>query len=164
MKTWVRKSIKVGILSAGFLLIGGAAANAASTTDNFGILGGNQVHAPIQAPISISGNAIGLLGTAHATGSGASTSGGAGGAGSTSDNFAIGTGNQVTADISLPIDVCGNAVSLLGGADASCGDSGSTGGGSGNGGYGTGTGSGSGGYGTGTGSGSGGYGTGTGSG
>src|SRR5437762_1049252 len=113
MKTWVRKSIKVGILSAGFLLIGGAAANAASTTDNFGVLGGNQVHAPIQVPISITGNAIGLLGGASATGSaGAGAGGASGGAGSTSDNFGIGTGNQVTPDISLPIDVCGNAVSL----------------------------------------------------
>src|SRR6266702_1669506 len=78
MKTWVRKSLKVGILSAGFLLIGGAAANAASTADNFGVLGGNQVQAPIQAPISVTGNAIGLLGSASATSHGGA-SGTAGG-------------------------------------------------------------------------------------
>src|SRR5207248_11683590 len=90
MKTWVRKSLKVGILSAGFLLIGGAAANAASTTDNFGVLGGNQVQAPIQAPISITGNAISLLGSAQASGSGGSSvSGGAGGTGTTSANYGV---------------------------------------------------------------------------
>src|SRR5207248_2661624 len=123
MKTWVRKSLKVGILSAGFLLIGGAAANAASTTDNFGVLGGNQVQAPIQAPMSITGNAIGLLGSASASGSaGAGASGGASGAGSTGDNFGIGSGNQVTPVINVPVDVCGNAVSLLGTAEAACGN------------------------------------------
>ena len=46
MKTWVRKSLKVGILSAGILLVGGAAAaSAADSTDNFGVAGGNQVSA-----------------------------------------------------------------------------------------------------------------------
>src|SRR2546421_248715 len=160
MKTWVRKSLKVGILSAGFLLIGGAAANAASTTDNFGVLGGNQVQAPIQAPISITGNAISLLGSAQASGSGGSSvsggaggpgtpvaapipvpisiagtaigrlgrasasgsagagaGGGASGAGSTGDNFGVGSGNQVPPVINVPVDVCGNAVSLLGTAE-----------------------------------------------
>src|SRR5437762_2939262 len=162
MKTWVRKSLKVGILSAGFLLIGGAAANAASTADNFGVLGGNQVHAPIQAPITVTGNAIGLLGGATASGSagGSASANASGGAGSTSDNTGIGSGNQVTPVINVPIDICGNAVSLLGTATADCGNGGgSTGGGSGNGGYGTGSGSGNGGYGTG--SGSGGYAVGT---
>ena len=68
MKTWVRKSLKVGVLSAGFLLIGGAAAaSAATTTDNSGILGGNQVQAAAVAPISASGNAISLLGTSSAS-------------------------------------------------------------------------------------------------
>src|SRR5437667_12847295 len=115
MKTWVRKSLKVGILSAGFLLIGGAAANAASTVDNFGNLGGNQVHAPVQAPITVTGNAIGLLGSASATGSGgASTSGGAGaGRGSTSTNYGAGYGNQAAVPLPAPITVSGNAIGVL---------------------------------------------------
>src|SRR5947199_387592 len=153
MKTWVRKSLKVGILSAGFLLIGGAAANAASTTDNFGVLGGNQVQVPIQAPISVSGNAIGLLGTASAShsGGGAMAVGNASAAGSTSNNSGIASGNQVTPLVQVPIDVCGNAVSLFGTAAAACGSAAGTGTG-GTGGYGTGTGgTGTGGTGTGTG-------------
>src|SRR6266704_309493 len=227
MKTWVRKSLKVGILSAGFLLIGGAAANAASTADNFGVLGGNQVQAPIQAPISVTGNAIGGLGsaTATATGSGAgsamlspnatgtssgnfgilggnqvhapvqvpisitgnsigllgtasaashgangATAGGgagAGAAGGTSDNFGIGSGNQVIPVLLIPIEVCGNGIAVLGTGDAACGAGAGNAGygtGTGNGGYGTGTGTGTGGYGYGTGTGTGGYGTGTGTG
>src|SRR6266702_4895588 len=127
MKTWVRKSLKVGILSAGFLLIGGAAANAASTADNFGVLGGNQVQAPIQAPISVTGNAIGLLGSASATshGGASGTAGGAAAAGSTSDNFGIGSGNQAGVSLLAPITVSGNAIGALGSAHATSAGQGS---------------------------------------
>src|SRR5438309_2250464 len=112
MKTWVRKSLKVGVLSAGFLLIGGAAAaSAATTTDNSGILGGNQVQAPIQVPISVTGNAIGLLGSASAassgSGSGSMISPNATGTGTSGDNAGIGSGNQAGGIIQVPIDVCG---------------------------------------------------------
>src|SRR6266571_477217 len=126
MKTWVRKSLKVGILSAGFLLIGGAAANAASTADNFGVLGGNQVQAPIQAPISVTGNAIGLLGSASATshGGASGTAGGAAAAGSTSDNFGIGSGNQAGVSLLAPVSVAGNAIGGLGAATATATGSG----------------------------------------
>jgi len=126
MKTWVRKSLKVGILSAGFLLIGGAAANAASTADNFGVLGGNQVQAPIQAPISVTGNAIGLLGSASATshGGASGTAGGAAAAGSTSDNFGIGSGNQAGVSLLAPVSVAGNAIGGLGSANATATGSG----------------------------------------
>src|SRR6266513_3057578 len=127
MRTWVRKSLKVGILSAGFLLIGGAAANAASTTDNFGVLGGNQVQVPIQAPISVSGNAIGLLGTASAShsGGGAMAVGNASAAGSTSNNFGIASGNQASIPVVAPISVSGNALGILGSAQASSSGAGS---------------------------------------
>jgi hypothetical protein len=138
-----------------------------TTSGNFGILGGNQVAPVIAVPIDVTGNAIGVLGTAHATGS----SGGNGAmvtphatGGSASGSSGIGSGNQILPVIAIPIDICGNAIGAFGGADASCG--GNAGGGTGNGGYGTGTGTG--GYGTGTGNGGGttggGYGTGTGNG
>src|SRR5947207_2985608 len=151
MKTWVRKSLKVGILSAGFLLVGGtAAAQAApSRSDNFRLGSGNQVVPVVVVPIDVTGNAVGVLGTAQATGhsggSSAMVTPNLGGA--TSGNFGVGNGNQVVPGISIPIDICGNAIGLFGGASASCG----SGLGTGSGGYGTGTG--------GSGTGSGGYGT-----
>src|SRR3989442_6779265 len=117
MKTWVRKSLKVGVLSAGFLLIGGAAAaSAATTTDNFGILGGNQVQADAAAPISVTGNSIALLGTSSAshTGGGASASGSGAAVGSTSRNFGLGSGNQAGLSLLAPITVSGNAIGALG--------------------------------------------------
>src|SRR2546421_7808787 len=107
MKTWVRKSLKVGVLSAGFLLIGGAAAaSAATTTDNFGILGGNQVQADAAAPVSVAGNAISLLGTSTAShsGGGAGAAGSAGaGVGSTPRNFGICSGKPARPSLPGPI-------------------------------------------------------------
>ncbi|SNS77936.1 chaplin family protein [Actinomadura mexicana] len=38
----------------------------------------------------------------------------------TSDNFGILNGTQVIAPISVPVDVCGNAIAVLGGASAHC--------------------------------------------
>src|SRR5207245_91464 len=78
MKTWVRKSLNVGVLSAGFLLAAGSAAHANWTTaNNGGAASGNQVGATAQAPISANNNAIGVLGFAQ-------TSGGAGAASTSS--------------------------------------------------------------------------------
>ena len=61
MKTWVRKSLKVGVLSAGIILSAGGAAQADwNTSDNDGILTGNQVLADIDVPINVCGNALSL--------------------------------------------------------------------------------------------------------
>ncbi|MGI5206322.1 chaplin family protein [Spirillospora sp. CA-108201] len=38
----------------------------------------------------------------------------------TSDNFGILNGTQVIAPISVPVNVCGNAVAVIGGASAHC--------------------------------------------
>src|SRR2546421_12646892 len=71
MKTWVRKSLNVGVLSAGFLLVAGNAAHADTTTGyNAGVGSGNQLLTTVQVPVNVSGNAVALLGGAHAEGSG----------------------------------------------------------------------------------------------
>src|SRR5690242_6678642 len=71
MKTWVRKSLNVGVLSAGFLLVAGGAAHADATTgQNAGIANGNQLWTTVQAPVNVAGNAVGVLGFANAASSG----------------------------------------------------------------------------------------------
>jgi hypothetical protein len=171
MKTWVRRSLNVGVLGAGFLLVSGAAAQADQVSGpNAGVLSGNQLSSVLQLPIDVSGNAISVLGFADA-----SSVGGAGAvnaesapvteAGQVSGfNTGILSGNQVSSVVQVPVSVCGNSVAVLGFANASCvGGAGAVnGGGGGNGGWDNdGNGSGSGGYGSGSGgygSGSGGYG------
>jgi hypothetical protein len=120
------------------------------SSGNFGILNGNQVYAPISIPIDVCGNAVAIAGLSraqckggasvsdggskHRHASGYRTAGwgqgggkGHGGKGhghgvdmQTSGNYGLGNGNQVFAPISVPIDVCGNAVALLGAAQARC--------------------------------------------
>src|SRR5262245_15469197 len=74
MKTWVRRTARVGILSAGFLLIGGVATAANATpahhaegltqvsAANKGIANGTQVAIPVQVPINACGNGVGVVG------------------------------------------------------------------------------------------------------
>ncbi|WP_100445271.1 chaplin [Glycomyces xiaoerkulensis] len=89
---------------------------------NTGLLNGNQLLAPIQAPINACGNALAIGGAA-----GAECEGGASASNdgpvedlTTQDNTGLGNGNQVYAPVQAPVNVCGNAIAVLGAADASC--------------------------------------------
>ena len=124
MKTWVRKSLNVGVLSAGFLLAAGGAAHANwSTASNAGAVTGNQVGATAQAPVSVNNNAIGVHGFAQANGGGgaaaASASSAGAGAMSTGQNGGAASGNQVGATAQAPLTVSGNSIALLGASSTS---------------------------------------------
>ena len=88
------------------------------------ILGGNQVVAPVTAPVNVCGNAVAVLGKAFAgCKGGAKVVGGSGsGAGGnrTSGRGSILGGNQIVAPITAPVNVCGNAVAVLGRSEAAC--------------------------------------------
>jgi ChpA-C len=93
------------------------------TSGAHSVLGGNQVHAPVNAPIAVCGNAVGnalagCQGGAAVHGAGYYPGGGHGGR--TSGAFSILGGNQVHAPVNAPIDVCGNAAAVLGRAVAGC--------------------------------------------
>jgi hypothetical protein len=91
------------------------------TTDGTGgVLAGNQVHAPISIPVNVCGNAVAVAGEAVGGCEGGATvkNGGDTGSGQeTSGVFGVGAGNQADIPISVPVDVCGNAV---GNAAAAC--------------------------------------------
>ncbi len=82
MKKLTQRTVVVGLLSAGLLLAGGGTAFAdkpakhphghghggdLTSIGNAGILNGNQIYMPIQIPINVCGNAIGILGNAQAS-------------------------------------------------------------------------------------------------
>jgi len=93
------------------------------TSGNGSIVGGNQVNAPVSAPVDICGNALALLGESRAACAGGASVTGAGSGAAferTSGNGSIGGGNQVNAPISAPIDACGNSTAILGSAFAGC--------------------------------------------
>ncbi|GAA1661749.1 hypothetical protein GCM10009830_03660 [Glycomyces endophyticus] len=91
------------------------------TQHNYGALSGNQLLAPIQAPINACGNAIAVGGVADAGCDGGADADYSGAGDLTSQgNVGLGNGNQVFAPIQAPINVCGNAIAILGVATASC--------------------------------------------
>ncbi|MCT9929811.1 chaplin family protein [Planotetraspora sp. A-T 1434] len=101
---------------------GGGIAN--RTSGNGSILGGNQVNAPVTAPINACGNAVSLFGRSDAGCKGGATvrgsrRGGAGGNVTNGDHSLLG-GNQIIAPITAPINACGNAVAIFGDATAGC--------------------------------------------
>ncbi|MDA0637007.1 chaplin family protein [Nonomuraea sp. MCN248] len=102
---------------------GGSGAGGNRTSGRNSVLGGNQVVAPITAPVNVCGNAVAVLGDAFAgCKGGASVKNGGKGAGGnrTSGRNSVLGGNQVVAPITAPVNVCGNAVAVLGDAAAGC--------------------------------------------
>jgi small secreted domain DUF320 len=118
------------------------------SSDNVGIGNGTQVHAPIQAPVNVCGNAVAVVGAAGAGCQGGADADMDGGSGKsdgpdhdyypyeapegaageaagrptmlTSGNVGVLNGTQILAPIQIPINVCGNAISVLGVAGAGC--------------------------------------------
>ena len=124
MKTWVRKTLSVGVLAAGALLFAPGAAhadNSQDTSHNNGIANGTQVFAPVNIPVNFVGNAIGVAGEASAVGAGANwTEGGGWGdvSQSSSHNNGAVNGTQAYLPFYAPINIVGNAAALLGEASA----------------------------------------------
>ena len=85
------------------------------TTGEDGILSGNQVLASVTAPITVSGNAVSVIGDSTVIGGSHGTTTGNGGgtwiAPVTSGEEGILSGNQIIPVINAPVNVTGNAVS-----------------------------------------------------
>ncbi|NUS72919.1 MAG: chaplin [Corynebacteriales bacterium] len=127
MNVWIRRTVQVGIVAAGLLVAsatGAAADGSLETSDNYGIANGAQVVAPIQVPINVCGNAVGVLGDAEAGCKGGSEatikSGGHDLELESEDNYGIANGIQAVIPVQVPVDVCGNAVAVAGDAEAGC--------------------------------------------
>lgn len=121
--------MKTGVVAAGAVLVAGSAGvanaggshGAVDTHDQVGALNGNQVVAPVQAPVNICGIAASVLGTAGAScegGAEAEMNGPGSGDVTTYDNTGLGNGNQAVAPVQAPVDVSGIAAGVAGGATA----------------------------------------------
>ena len=105
----------------------GAGTGSATTTGDDGIAGGTQVQAPIQAPVTLGGNAISVLGDSQSTDAGTTngtTGAGTGTGATTNGDDGIAGGTQVVAPIGAPVTAGGNAISVLG--DSQSTDAGTT--------------------------------------
>lgn len=92
-----------------------------TTEENVGLANGNQAVVPVQVPIDFCGNAASVGGNAEAEckgGSEATLHAGSAPSMSTEDNFGILNGNQAAVPVQAPIEISGNALSVLGNAEA----------------------------------------------
>ncbi|MEW1841946.1 chaplin family protein, partial [Nonomuraea angiospora] len=121
MRTWAKASTPAALLAVAVMSFGGGTA-LADTSGDASVGGGNQVDLPISLPIDISGNSVGAIGSSSASSQGGAEVVNKGGipGNRTSGNASVLGGNQVNAPISVPINACGNAISLVGRSDAGC--------------------------------------------
>jgi hypothetical protein len=133
VRKWMKTAATAAFMAAGLFTLGAGAAHADITTSGDGSVGsGNQVVGEVNAPINISGNAVGVLGGiagANATDTSASVSDSGDDYyhSSSSDNIttsgdgSVLSGNQIVGEANVPINVCGNAVAgAIGAAGANC--------------------------------------------
>jgi hypothetical protein len=127
---WISAAIGTAVLTAGFVLPASAAfADGPSGNGNAGVLSllsGNDVNAPLSAPVDICGVAATLLGGANASCDGGAASNTViDNAGGGSDNGNAGSisalsGNNVNTPVSVPVNVCGVSVPVAGFANSDC--------------------------------------------
>lgn len=117
-----KRRVVLGMTTGGLLLTGMGMAQADASADGAaahspGLLSGNLIQAPIDAPINVCGNVIDVVGVLDSAAG--NHCGNAGGNASTALGVAKGSpgvasGNLIQAPIDAPINVCGNSVSGVG--------------------------------------------------
>ncbi|MBN9181470.1 MAG: DUF320 domain-containing protein, partial [Microbacterium sp.] len=128
MNTFARNALWGTLIAGGITLLGTAAANAAETSGADGVGSGSQAPISVSVPITLGGNAVSVLGTSHSAGAPAASTPAAAPAASTGGDTTSGSGGaasgtQAPISVSIPVNLHGTAVSVVG-------DSASTGGGS----------------------------------
>src|SRR5205823_1687563 len=85
-----------------------------STSGDGGIRSGNQVNPVVNAPVTVCGNAVAVIGRAVAWCDGHTPSTPPGGGNNTGGDNGTGSGNQINPVVDTPVTVCGNALAVLG--------------------------------------------------
>jgi ChpA-C len=126
---WISAVAGAAVLVAGFALPASAAVADGGGNGNAGVLSllsGNDVNAPVSAPVNLCGVAVALLGGANAGCEGGAASNTAiidpngGSDNGNAGEAAVGSGNTVNAPVSAPVTVCGVAPAVGGLANAHC--------------------------------------------
>src|SRR4051794_39110703 len=122
MPTWAKSTARATLLTASFVALGAGPALADVTDGTGSVLGGNQIKAPVSAPVDLSGNAVAVVGrsVAGSTGGASVRRGDPGGGQPTSGRHSVGGGNQVDAPVGAPVNAWGNAVAVFGRSAAGC--------------------------------------------
>ncbi|MGW6060021.1 chaplin family protein [Streptomyces sp. NPDC055189] len=142
MRQVTRKGLITVAAATGVLAISGGYAQADSgagggASDSPGVLAGNSVQLPVHVPVNVCGNSVNVVGvlnpamgnncanTSDGNGGGSGNnkpSGGSSAHGHSSDSPGVGSGNDVQLPVDVPVNVCGNSVTIVGLGNATAGD------------------------------------------
>ncbi|MFC9916863.1 chaplin family protein [Agromyces binzhouensis] len=118
MHTYVSRALTATLFTGGLMLLGAGVAHATESTGEDGILSGTQVGISIDLPVTIGGNALSVIGDAESTDSTTEVvtddAASAEPVAVTSGDDGIGSGSQAVVDVSAPVTIGGNAVSVIG--------------------------------------------------
>jgi hypothetical protein len=131
---WVSATAGTALVAAMFALPGAGVAHASGNGNvtgngNVSLLSGNTVTAPISAPVNLCGISLAVLGFANSgcEGGASSTivippSGDGAGNGNVTGNYNVsaGSGNTITAPVSVPVNICGVSGAVGGYANSDC--------------------------------------------
>ncbi|MCD7441892.1 chaplin [Streptomyces lincolnensis] len=146
MRQVTRKGLMTVAAATGVIAATGGAAHAdsgahGSASNSPGVLSGNSVQAPVNAPVNVCGNTVNVVGvlnpamgnkcvnTGVETDDGYGGSGGSHSGGHTGDSPGVGSGNHVEVPIHAPVNACGNSVDVVGVGNSTTGNDCSNGGG-----------------------------------
>lgn len=98
---------------------GGGASATGSSVGSPGILSGNTVQAPVDAPVNVCGDTVNVVGVGNSANGNhcANTGGSATGStatGGSAGSPGIGSGNTIQLPISVPVNLCGDSVNVVG--------------------------------------------------
>ncbi|MPY64672.1 chaplin [Streptomyces spongiae] len=141
MRQVTRKGLMTVAAATGVIAVTGGYASAdsgaqGSATNSPGVLSGNSVQAPVHVPVNVCGNTVNVVGALNPSvgnkcankggGSGSHHGGGHGGGahadGNAKGSPGVGSGNNVQVPVDVPVNVCGNNVSVGGIGNATTGN------------------------------------------
>ena len=122
MKRLALRALYATLFAGGLTLLGAGVAHASETNGDDGILSGSQVGISIELPVTVSGNAISVIGDSQSSDASTAVVTGDGDADPvaiTSGGDSILGGTQALADVSAPMTIAGNAISVIGDSSSS---------------------------------------------
>ncbi|HEY6799951.1 MAG TPA: chaplin family protein, partial [Agromyces sp.] len=122
MKKVISRALYATLFTGGLMLLGAGVAHASETSGEDGLLSGSLLGISVDAPVTISGNGISVIGDSSS--SDATTAGETGAGESepvavTSGDDGIVSGTQALIDVVVPVTVSGNAISVIGDSSSS---------------------------------------------
>ncbi|WP_442574285.1 hypothetical protein ACSBPH_10485 [Microbacterium sp. F51-2R] len=122
MKIFLSRALWGVLIAGGITIFGAAAANAAETNGDDGLLSGTQAIIDVNLPVTVGGNAVSVIGdstTSAPAPAPASAPAPAPASGMTSGEDGVASGSQAIVNVDVPINVQGVAVSGVGDATTS---------------------------------------------